>query len=112
MTWTRQHISQLIDLCREHEVLYAVKNELYHNKSARNTALEDIVVKLQIVRPGTTGDRGKLEEAGDEDQWQIFGNYVASELRNMKKREQKQCKNSIARVLLQFQDSDEEEELN
>ncbi|KAF5281929.1 hypothetical protein FQR65_LT14455 [Abscondita terminalis] len=54
MSWEREHVSTLIDLYREHECLYKVKSALYHNKSARQQALEQMASVISDVRPNTT----------------------------------------------------------
>lgn len=53
-SWTQNQIEALIDSYELHPCLYAVKHKDYHNKYKRNMALEEIVKKLNMLRPGTT----------------------------------------------------------
>ncbi|KAK4881200.1 hypothetical protein RN001_004519 [Aquatica leii] len=61
MSWTRPQITALIDLYRDRDVLYKIKSSLYHNKSARVQALNQIVGGLQEIRPGTTINDVKIK---------------------------------------------------
>ncbi|CAH1102249.1 unnamed protein product [Psylliodes chrysocephalus] len=54
MSWSRQQVEELIDAYFEHPCLYNVHLKLYHNKHARNAALEIIKEALSTVRPGIT----------------------------------------------------------
>ncbi|XP_031335457.1 uncharacterized protein LOC116165293 [Photinus pyralis] len=61
MSWNHNQTSILIDLYRNHEVLYIVKDPQYHNKGARLHALETITKGLSEIRPNTTVNDVKVK---------------------------------------------------
>ncbi|XP_031329503.1 uncharacterized protein LOC116160451 isoform X2 [Photinus pyralis] len=54
MSWTHEQIGALIDLYKLHPCLYVVKDKNYHNKHARNAALQNIVEDIKHIIPSTT----------------------------------------------------------
>lgn len=54
MSWTRAQVVELINLYREREILYVVRNPEYRNKHVRNHAITEIVNHIKTIRPNTT----------------------------------------------------------
>ncbi|PSN54026.1 hypothetical protein C0J52_14573 [Blattella germanica] len=60
MSWSREALCALIDNYKKHTCLYVVRSPLYHNKHARQKALETIAEDLAPWRP-TTPEEVKLK---------------------------------------------------
>ncbi|XP_031331689.1 uncharacterized protein LOC116162167 isoform X2 [Photinus pyralis] len=54
MSWSREQVTMLIEVYKNHPYLYVVKSPQYKNKHARNAALTDICSKLEAVKAGVT----------------------------------------------------------
>uniref|UniRef100_A0A1Y1JZ87 MADF domain-containing protein n=1 Tax=Photinus pyralis TaxID=7054 RepID=A0A1Y1JZ87_PHOPY len=54
MSWSREQVTMLIEVYKNHPCLYVVKSPQYKNKHARNAALTDICSKLEAVKAGVT----------------------------------------------------------
>lgn len=52
--WTREAVEVLLDVYKNHEVLYNSRNTSYQNKHSRKDALDKVTVEVKKVRPGTT----------------------------------------------------------
>ncbi|GLV41796.1 uncharacterized protein CBL_02981 [Carabus blaptoides fortunei] len=61
MSWSKEQVIELINLYREKDVLYVVRNPEYRNKHARNQAMAEIEAHMKTIRPSTTTYEIKLK---------------------------------------------------
>lgn len=64
MSWSHEQVNVLIEEYHKHPCLYAVKSQLYTNKHARQSALEEVNRALKVVRPSVTIAEIKSKFAG------------------------------------------------